>query len=451
MKRLPLGLLLGALTSACMNHGDDGGHLDHGSLPALAPMLRPLPAGEVASPATATNEGPSANTVEVRLSAGPTQLAYLDGKNTSVWAFNGSIPGPTIVAKRLDRVIVHFTNNLPEATTIHWHGLRVPNAMDGAGRLAQPILPGGTFDYEFEVPDAGLFWYHPHIRSDVQVEKGLYGALLVKDPAEPALGVTTEHLMVLDDVGVDPTTGQLIETQDHRAQMMGREGNLLLVNGRPSNGALSVTPGERVRLRLVNVANARIFKLQLDGAALIQIGGDGGLLPAPRPLESLILAPGERADVVLVVTAPAALKASPYERARGAGGAEALDLVRFVMTERPPVNATPLPAVLRTIETIAPTVASRTLRLDERMAHHGWQFTINGRVFPKVPLLDASLGSRQLWTVRNDSDMDHPFHLHGFFFQPQGVPEWKDTINVAGRSKVELVVDFAPRTGAAGD
>ena len=199
--------------------------------------------------------------VEVSLVAAPAAHTYLVGKPAAVWAFNGSISGPTIEARKGDQVIVHFRNDLPEATTIHWHGLRVPNDMDGAGRLLQPIPPGGSFDYRFVVPDAGTFWYHPHVRSDVQVEKGLYGPIVVHDPGEPDLGVAAERVLVLDDILVDPVTGLVDERIDMRGMMMGREGNLLLVNGQPSNGALTVARGERIRLRLVNAANARFFKL----------------------------------------------------------------------------------------------------------------------------------------------------------------------------------------------
>lgn len=443
-------LLVAAIAPACMNM-NDGGHGGHGGLPGLGPMIRPGPSGDLPVLAPARDENPDPNIVEVILTAAPTPLDYLPGKPTTVWAFNGTIPGPTIEAKKGDQVIVHFRNDLPEATTIHWHGVRVPNDMDGAGRLLRPIPPGGTFDYQFIVPDDGLFWYHPHVRSDLQVEKGLYGTVLVRDPGEPALGVATERLLVLDDVRVDPVTGQAADGVDTRAQMMGREGNLLLVNGQPSNRALSVTRGERVRLRLVNVANSRFFKLRLDGAALVQIGGDGGLLGAPRPLESLLLVPGERADVVVTAAGMAILKAAPYARASGIGAGEEMDLERLVPKDAPEVMAPAMPQGLRSIEVLAATAGARRIVFNERMAHHGWQFTINDRVFPDVPVLDAALGTRPLWTVRNDSDMDHPFHLHGFFFQKRGVPAWKDTINVPGKSTVDLVVDFAQRPGAAGD
>lgn len=441
-----------AIVSSCMEHG--GGHAN---LPSLSPMIRPEPRDDVPVAPTAPNQSAAPGVVELSLTAAVGQTEYLAGKPTAAWAYNGTIPGPTIQAHTGDEVIVHFRNDLPEPTTIHWHGVRVPNDMDGAGRLLQPIPPGGTFDYRFVVPDEGLFWYHPHVRSDIQVEKGLYGAIVVRDPNGPELGVETERILVLDDVLIDPATGLTDEREDMRAMMMGREGNLLLVNGKPSNGAVSVTPGARVRLRIVNAANARFFNLRLDGGGLIQVGSDGGLLAAPRRVDSVLLVPGERFDGVFETATGARLTTLPYERAHGAGAGEEIDLVRFVPADLTAVTAAPLPSTLRTIDAPASPTASKTLRLGERMAHHGWQFTINGQVFPNVLPIDAGLGTTQLWSVRNESDMDHPLHVHGFFFRHRAAvadadgQDLKDTINIPGRSTVDLLVDFARRAGAAGD
>ena len=455
MKLSFVALPFAALLSGCTNHGaGHGGHADFGPAP---PLIRPEPRSGLSAPSVAQDQNPDPAIVEVSLAAAASEHAYLPGKPAPVWAFNGSIPGPIIEARRGDQVIIHFTNDLPEPTTIHWHGLRVPNDMDGAGRLLQPIPPGGTFDYRFVVPDAGMFWYHPHVRSDVQVEKGLYGAIVVRDPTEPNLDAAFERVLVLDDVLVDPSTGLLDDRLDMRGMMMGREGNLLLVNGEPSNGALTVVRGERVRLRVVNAANARFFKLRLDGGSLVQIGSDGGMLPSPRPVDTVLLVPGERLDLVLEVQGAAALKSSPYERADEAGAGDEVDLVRFLPTDMPAVTPAALPVSLRTIDALPAPASAQTLRLGERMMHGGWQFTINDQVFPNVPFIDATLGTRQLWSIKNESEMDHPFHLHGFFFQRRGEPanvgnvEWKDTINIPGLETVDLIVDFAARDGATGD
>jgi FtsP/CotA-like multicopper oxidase with cupredoxin domain len=427
-----------------------GGHGSHADLPPLPPLVEPEPRGDVPVPATARDENPDPAIVEVSLTAAATTVAYLDGRPAAAWAYNDSVPGPIIEAHKGDQIIVHFTNDLAEPTTIHWHGLRVPNDMDGAGRLAQPIPPGGRFDYRFVVPDAGLYWYHPHVRSEVEVDKGLYGAIVVTDPGEPALDAADERVLVLDDILVDPASGAVDDRLDMRGMMMGREGNLLLVNGQPSNRAITVAPGARTRLRLVNAATARFFSLRLDGGTLVQIGTDGGLLPAPRALSSLLLTPGERADVMVETTTGATLRSIGYERAMGAGPGGEAALVRLV-TSGAAVMPRPLPMGLRSIDVLAPTGRLGTSRLGERMAHHEWLFTINDTTFPNVPPVMASLGARPSWTISNESGMDHPFHLHGFFFQRRGVPEWKDTIDVPANSSIEIVVDLALRPGAAGD
>lgn len=222
----------------CGEHGGEhegNGHGDHAMLPPALEMIEVAPhEGALELPVLA-DEDPAEGVVEVTLVARPGEVELLSGVAAEVWTYNGTLPGPTIEAQVGDELVVHFTNELPEATTIHWHGVRVPATMDGTTAMAQPIEPGESFEYRFRLEDSGTFWFHPHVRSDVQVEKGLYGVLVVRDPSEPALPVVSDEMLVLDDVRVDPATGALDEQVDERAQMMGREGNLVLVNGKPAN------------------------------------------------------------------------------------------------------------------------------------------------------------------------------------------------------------------------
>src|SRR3954469_2271107 len=128
-----------------------------------------------------TNHDP--RVVEVNLDARVASLEIAHGVRTEAWTYNGGLPGPLIRARVGDRLIVHFTNRLPTPTTVHWHGVRVPIQMDGVPEVSQPdVVPGGSFTYDFIVPDAGLYWYHPHVNSAAQVGFGLYGPLLVEDP-----------------------------------------------------------------------------------------------------------------------------------------------------------------------------------------------------------------------------------------------------------------------------
>jgi FtsP/CotA-like multicopper oxidase with cupredoxin domain len=141
----------------------------------------PLPRPELYGPALAIDENPDPSIVEVTLTASETTVSMIDGSNQTVWAYNGQVPGPSIEANVGDRVIVHFVNQLAEPSTIHWHGLRIADDMDGSPRVQEPVPADGEFTYDFVVPDAGSFWYHPHVRSNVQIERGLYGALVVHD------------------------------------------------------------------------------------------------------------------------------------------------------------------------------------------------------------------------------------------------------------------------------
>ncbi|MGC4063819.1 MAG: multicopper oxidase family protein [Polyangiaceae bacterium] len=422
-------------------------------IPAAAPMLSP-PAwsGELSVPEV-KDDNPDPHVVEVSLVAAPTEIEYLPGKKSSVWAYNGMVPGPTIRASVGDEVIVHFTNKLPEPTSIHWHGVRVPNEMDGAQNVRAPVPAGGTFDYRFRVPDAGNFWYHPHVRSDVQVHRGLYAALIVEDPAGPAIQAASDDVVILNDVQIAPGTGALDDTEDMRAQMMGREGNLAVVNGRRSNLELSVRAGEARRLRLVNAANARYFRLALDQGVMTRLGGEE-LLEAPERVDEVLLAPGMRADVLVWLdqaNSTATLRALPYQRAMGAAPTESIDLVRFVASSEPAETPPALPARLQQIAVLDTPATFKELRFSERVAMGEQQFLINGEAYPEVPILTSNLGTVEQWRIVNESDMDHPFHIHGFQFQVVGQREWKDTVNVPTKMDVTLRIDFKERPGAAGN
>jgi FtsP/CotA-like multicopper oxidase with cupredoxin domain len=249
------------------------------------------------APATAPDLNPDPDIVEVVLVAHEDYVKFGVGKATKVWTYNGGIPGPTIRGKLGDTLIVHFYNQLPEETTIHWHGMEVPANMDGSHIAQLPVKPGRYFRYEFKLLHASLFWYHPHIRTNVQVEKGLYGALLVEDPqANRDLGLPeTEHILVLDDILLD-ADGQVAEPfpadplANAATQLNGREGNVLLVNGEPNRRA-KIRRGVPQRLRIVNASNARFMRLSIPGHTLYRIGGDGGLLESPLAVEPVGLVP----------------------------------------------------------------------------------------------------------------------------------------------------------------
>ena len=287
------------------------------------------------SPAPVVSEE---SVVSVALTAGPVNSGIVGQSTNETWGYNGTIPGPQIEANVGDTVRVTLTNNLPIATTLHWHGVELPANQDGSTISQRPVEPGGTYTYEFKVLRAGLFWYHPHIRTAEAVERGLYGTLLVRDSAEDvALGLpTTEQVLVLDDILLD-NNNQLVPfppadplekaVYNHN----GRQGNRLLVNGQ-TLPIFDVESGVALRWRLLNAANSRFFRLAVENRNLYQIGGDQGLLQRPvtqieppepvvgrsdvlyhvvpdtngvidligrdYTLPGLIMTPGERADVV---------------------------------------------------------------------------------------------------------------------------------------------------------
>lgn len=270
----------------------------------IAALLGLLIAGSLAAapfkpvaPATAIDLNPDPDIVEVKLVAQEQYVNFGTGNDTKVWTYNGGLPGPTIRGKLGDTLIVHFYNQLPEETTIHWHGMEVPANMDGSHIAQLAVPPGGYFRYEFKLLNASLFWYHPHIRTNVQVEKGLYGALLVEDPDENRdLGLPeTEHILVLDDILLDPD-GRVAQPfpadplENAATQLNGREGNVLLVNGMADMTA-KIRRGIPHRLRIVNTSNARFMRLSIPGHTLYRIGGDGGLIESALAIEPVGLVP----------------------------------------------------------------------------------------------------------------------------------------------------------------
>ena len=396
-------------------------------------------------------------TVEVNLVAGPARLALMPGLVTDAYAYNGSVPGPTLEAHEGDRVIIHFHNKLPEATTIHWHGLHIPADMDGSP--LRPVGAGKTFDYIFKIPrgTAGTYWYHPHpdFRTGYQIAKGLYGAIIVRDVHDPLPAALREQLLVLSDNRFRPDGSPDI-ADPHSAQGRidrenGREGSVLLVNGQVMP-VIRIQSGEVQRWRIVNVSAARIYRLAIPGQTLLHVGDDGGLFERPRELSEILLANSERVELLVRGTGArssrATLQTLPYDRydphTRPADWEVAHDLLSLRYSEAPPLAPVELPSLMRTVP------ALDTLRATKRQAIVLSQGLINGRPMDMNRVdVTARLGTTEIWQIENVVSMDHPFHLHGFQFQildRDGVPEpyrsWKDVVNVRKHQTVRVVVRF---------
>jgi FtsP/CotA-like multicopper oxidase with cupredoxin domain len=412
--------------------------------------------------AEAVDRNPDPTVVEVSLTARIAEVEVAPDKRVQAWTYDGGIPGPLIRAHVGDRLIVHFTNDLPEPTTIHWHGVRVPIEMDGVPGISQPEMKrGDVFTYDFVVRDAGLYWYHPHVMSAAQVGFGLYGALLVEDPADE-VGVADQLTIVLSDISFDRKG--VLESADSGGSVgmiFGREGEYVLVNGKimPTLRARSGAPQ---RWRIVNAAKSRFFLLDLDGQPFYVIGRDGGLQETPETLATLLITPGERADVIVTPTGPPngtlTLMALLYNR--GFGSVEyrnAENVLTIAFTDEPTRPRAQLPVVHREIAAPGREGATRVdivLTLPRAGPDGKAEFHVNGVPFWKAQPFMAKVGETQIWTVKNETQFEHPIHLHGFFFlpldatlQPLRPLAWKDTLSVPIDGTVRFVVRFDERPG----
>ena len=403
-------------------------------------------------------------TVELELVASPGQVTLRPGTTTSAYAYNGTVPGPTLELREGDRVVVNFRNALPEATTVHWHGLHLPFEADGSP--FHPVAPGETYRYEFTVRpgSAGTYWYHPHPHHATgwQVAKGLYGAVVVRAVDDPLAGIPEQVIILSDNRFRENGELDMPEPASLQARYdfeNGREGDAVLVNGR-IRPVLTIAPGEVQRWRIINASAARVYRLAFPGQRVVQVGSDGGLIEQPVELDEMVLAAAERVELLVRGTgAPGTatvLQALPYDRyvhqTRPAGWDVTRDLLELRYSESPPAAAAESPGRrsaeppprLRSIpalDTLAGT-ATREIVLSQGM--------INGRLMDMNRVdVHAKLGATEIWQIENLVGMDHPFHLHGFQFQVidrDGVPEpfrsWKDVVNVRKHEVVRLIVRY---------
>jgi FtsP/CotA-like multicopper oxidase with cupredoxin domain len=393
--------------------------------------------------------------IHVDLEARETTWEIAPGRRVSAWGYEGSVPGPTIVAHVGDTLVAHLVNNLPEPTSIHWHGLRLPAPMDGTQWVQRLVQPGDAFDYRFELPDAGTFWYHSHANETVQIERGLYGALVVLGPDEPVFDA--DRLLVLDDVKLD-RHGNIAKTAlfDRHS---GREGSVLVINGR-SEPEYEIAAGQVERWRIVNACSARYVRLSLGGRPFRIIGGDGGLRTDALTVDEMLLAPAERVELAVGPFedegAEIAIESLPYRRTSMKRPRRDRWGTLRVGPRKP--SAASIPVLSGTLATIEPLVPSgpiqptRTVRLGARMTLHGHDWLINDEQHHHDA--PVKVGELQVWELVNETGMDHPFHLHGFFFQvvaEDGVPtiprSWEDTVNVAAKRRVTIAFRPDDRPG----
>lgn len=389
---------------------------------------------------------------DVEITAAAAELSLLDGGKLRVWAYNGQVPGPTIRIRLGETLRARFVNRLPEPSTIHWHGVRVPNGMDGVPHLTQPpVDPGATFTYEFTPKDAGTFWFHPHIRSSEQVERGLYGVLIVED--ERPAPYDHDVVWVLDDWLLDEQRQIFAQFNTmHDLMHDGRWGNVVTVNGR-SNPRLSVRAGDRVRLRLVNSANGRIFRPDLGALDARIIAVDGLYLRQAIPYRGFDLAPGNRLDLdVRIGTASNGVFPITdrfYERLPNHLADVMVDgIAPTPKTFSPPARAR-VPAWRDALVRPVTKVFNVNAR---RGGEHGIEWTFNEQAFAghhhqAPPALTMTAGTFHRLQFVNLSYRLHPIHLHGMFFRllarngvPVDEPFFRDTVLMRGQETIDIGV-----------
>ena len=276
------------------------------ALPIVGPFLAAM---DVTDPSVFPEAEPGAivemedgETLELRASI---VRRTLNGKTFLMYGYNGQYPGPLIKAKRGSTVIVEFKNEIEMPTTVHWHGLRLDNRFDGVPDVTQaPVLPGERFRYEVYFPDTGIYWYHPHMREDIQQDLGLYGNLLVAPPEPDYYSpVNREEALILDDILMDDLGPIPWGDRAPTHALMGRFGNVMLVNG-VTDYALPVTKGEVVRFYLTNVANTRTFNVVFSGAPIKIVASDVSKFQRESWVESVVIAPAERYVVEVLFAEP---------------------------------------------------------------------------------------------------------------------------------------------------
>ncbi len=427
------------------------------------------------------------------LTASPVQWKF-EGVPQNGYAYNESIPGPMLIVKQGSHVKINFVNQLPEPTTVHWHGIRVANKDDGVPNSTQKeVEPGKTYQYDLVFPDAGLYWYHPHVREDRQQDLGMYGLIWV-EPLNP-LPTMKEFTWALDDVQVSKNKIQVSENETLFA-LMGRYGNQFLVNGQP-DARIQAQAGEWVRFLLVNVSNARPMRFTIEGQILYVRALDGGFLPEPIETDSVTLAPSERAIVEVQFAQPGTyelLNQTPIGKA--IFGTIEVNPSAIALSDQPEwaPEATSLPPKekLEMLKTVEPDweyditldwpamesmmggghgghmmpgeIGSDGIEWDDTMAMMNAGASSEDVTWI---LRDPATGNKNMdimHTVTNGSwkviriknlkeslhPMQHPIHLHGQRFvllnvdgKPVENQGWKDTVLVPSASTIDIAVEFS--------
>lgn len=382
-------------------------------------------------------KGEAGNTASFTLNAqhAKSHIVGPDFPATNVWTFNGTVPGSPVRLKHGETLNAVVSNSLDVPTAVHWHGIRLPNAMDGVAGLTQSaILPGEEFTYTFTPPDAGTYWYHSHLNASEQVGRGLYGALIIEEQDPPVVDRDVVWMIddwrLLDDASIAPNFGA-----GHDKSHAGRIGNVPTVNGRLRD-VFQVHSGERLRIRLINASNARNFALNFAGLSPTVIAIDGQPITPFAATDSIVIGAAGRVDIIIDMMqdpgSDSVVTDSFYR--------EEFTLIRFAYSKQTPLRAAPLASsiALGEAQLSEPDLSTaieqavvigggamgglRRARLDGQwmplrdIAQQGYVWAINDTVANKLdmpPLIDVKAGTTVKLAIDNKSAFPHPMHLHG--------------------------------------
>ncbi len=397
---------------------------------------------------------------------GEMQLLGKGRPATPIWGYQGTSPGPQIRVRQGGEVRVRLLNKLPQPTTIHWHGIRIDNAMDGVPGLTQKAVePGESFDYVFKAPDAGTYWYHTHNRTWEQMARGLYGTLIVDEINKPDFD--RDITLVLDDWRLT-REGKIHEKSLgalHEWAHGGRGGNWLTVNGE-NQPSFSFKAGERVRIRLINVCNATILQLALKDMDATIIAHDGQpVTPEPLGKKMFLLAPAQRIDLIIDVPQhdmKAALLALQDEQPLKLAG------FKYLPSSSPPPRRgkitpladNPLPGSFSAADAmqIELKMEGGAMGRMNSATHKGKKMNMRELIklkqvwalagiagLPEKPLFQAKKGQSVIINMSNETSWAHPMHIHGFHYRVLGRnmqsianAPWRDTELLMPDDKISL-------------
>ena len=437
--------------------------LEAATATAVAGLVQPLLAQ-----ATSPDKVLTAQTGQIEVRAGQKKL------DIPVWGYGGASPGETLKVEQGGRVNLSLKNELPEDTTIHWHGIRTPNNMDGVPGLTQKaVATGDVFQYRFDCDDAGTYWYHPHANSAEQIGRGLCGPLIVQE--QRPLAVDREMVWVVADwqVTQDNQVSHAYSNM-HDNSHAGRFGNLITVNGQ-RRPLIDVQPGERIRLRLINAAAARILSLDIPGVSGWWIALDGQPIE-PRGLrgDRVYVPPGGRADVVLDI--PTGMDPGKLLEIADATYRNQRNTLASFKLNGKQVRGTPLAAPQKLADNplLRPSLDGTELKeitfeggamgglrsalLDgeklpiRQLAQRGVLWSTNGKIWSSLDeiarqdkLFNLDTGKSYVFRLQNRTAFPHPIHMHGHTFQviavngkKKSTPEWRDTVLVFPDEQVDI-------------